>query len=256
MALVLTTHALLQRRHFRTTRRRLEGREVIIFSPELHEKKLAASRLEAKHHSILASSSRLALRVFLSLILVGSILTIGSLVIPELYARMVPETTPVSSALSQVEQPSLVVPIKKYEPAFDPTLPQGTWINIPKIGVETQAQDTLDPNQALDTGVWLVPDFARPGEGEEPIIMAAHRFGWKWWWQNDYWKKNSFNLLPETQVGDRIEVIYNQRKWVYEIYTASEGTEISDYEADLILYTCKFLNSPDRYFRYAKLVTE
>jgi hypothetical protein len=115
---------------------------------------------------------------------------------------------------------------------------------------------TLDENEALDKGVWLVPDFGRPGDTTQPIIAAAHRFGWDWWWKTDYWKYNSFYLLTETEPGDRIEIIYDQRKWVYEIYAGEEGELITDYDADLILYTCKYLNSPIRYFRYAKLIKE
>jgi sortase (surface protein transpeptidase) len=202
------------------------------------------------------SITKLFTRVFLSLVLIGSILAVGSLVVPEAYVKLFPERTGEVTHSFQSTTPSATpIPvIKKYEPPFDPSLPLGTWISIPKIGVETEAQATVDPNEALDTGVWLVPDFGRPGETEYPIIMAAHRFGWQWWWKSDYWKKHSFYLLTDTQVGDRIEIVYEQRKWVYEVYAVEEGTEITDYDADLILYTCKFLNSPERYFRYAKLV--
>jgi hypothetical protein len=86
------------------------------------------------------------------------------------------------------------------------------------------------------------------------MILAAHRFGWEWWWQSDYWKYNSFYLLPDTEPGDIVEIIDDQRKWTYEIYGGGEGDSILDYDADMILYTCKFLNSPVRHFRYARLV--
>jgi hypothetical protein len=141
-------------------------------------------------------------------------------------------------------------------PVQNPDLPTGSWLSIPRIGVYSEMHATLDENEALDKGVWLVPDFGRPGDTTQPIIVAAHRYGWDWWWKSDYWKYNSFFLLTETEPGDRVEIIYDQRKWVYEIYAGEEGELISDYDADLILYTCKYLNSPIRYFRYAKLVKE
>ena len=55
-------------------------------------------------------------------------------------------------------------------------------------------------------------------------------------------------------IGDRIEIIWGQRKYVYEIYRAEDSTGIQDYEADLILYTCRLFNSPTRIFRYANRV--
>jgi len=145
-------------------------------------------------------------------------------------------------------------PPTRYLPPQDPTLPEGEWITIPRIGVRTQLRETHDPEEAMQLGVWKVPDFGDPGQLNYPMIVAAHRFGWDWWWQSDYWKYHSFYLLPDTEPGDRVEIIADQRKWVYEMYAGEEGEEISDYEADLILYTCKFLTSPIRHFRYARLI--
>ncbi len=261
MALVLDTHPLLQRRFFRTTRRRLEGKEILVFSAREYE------RTKVHKYSMMEqtyATAKSIAKFVLTFVLLASIVVVGSLVLPEAYAKIFPENsaevithtpTPATSdsLLGESTVPAVVEEVQKYEPPFDETLPLGTWISIPTIGVDTQAHPTIDPNEALNTGVWLVPDFGVPGS-EDPIIMAAHRFGWQSWWQDDYWRKNSFYLLTETTVGDRIEVIHEQRKWIYEIYSGEENTEITDYDADLILYTCKFLNSPIRYFRYARLV--
>jgi hypothetical protein len=143
---------------------------------------------------------------------------------------------------------------KVYVPTKNPDLPTGDWLVIPRIGVRSELQPTEDPETALATGIWWVPDFGKPGEMDQPMIVAAHRYGWQWWWKTDYWRYHSFYNLPQTEPGDIVEVISGQRKWLYEIYAGGEGTKITDYEADLILYTCKFLNSPVRYFRYANLV--
>lgn len=203
---------------------------------------------------------------FLGVMIMSFILMAG-MVVPELYYRAFPENVAEVATMSptqlaelhspmaqvvQEEPVAEVVPVANPLPAFDPTLPEGTWILIPSIGVETQLQATLDSNEALNQGAWLVPDFGRPDDSSIPMIAAAHRFGWDWWWQSDFGRKNSFYSLPNLKQGDTVEVIYGQRKYVYRIYSeVIEGTEITDYQADLILYTCKFLNSPERFFVYA-----
>lgn len=139
-------------------------------------------------------------------------------------------------------------------PAYDESLPEGNWLIIPRIGVHTPILESAEPEESLKQGVWRVPDFGVPGDESKPMILAAHRFGYKWWWQSQYWRYHSFYLLPELEPGDRVEVISGKRKYVYEIYAGEEGEDISDYYADLILYTCKYLNAPLRHFRYARLI--
>jgi len=141
-------------------------------------------------------------------------------------------------------------------PAYDANLPDGNWLIIPKIGVKTEILESATPDESLNKGVWRVPDFGTVTDLSKPMILAAHRYGWKAWWENgnQYWRYHSFYLLPKLEQGDIIEVISDHRKYIYEVYAGEQGEEISDYNADLILYTCKFLDSPLRYFRYARLV--
>ncbi len=164
--------------------------------------------------------------------------------------------TPIAGQSGQSnELPAVIAPLEPaYQPPYDETLPDGSWLSIPLIGLRSELQKTEDYDAALAKGIWQVPDFGDAGSTELPMIVAGHRFGWDWWWKTDYWKYHSFYRLPELQVGDRVEVIADHRKWIYEIYAATEGEEIADYSADLILYTCKYLNSPARFFRYAKLI--
>lgn len=197
----------------------------------------------------------------LSVTMIISLITAAIIIVPEVYFRTFSTNNSVSEVANQAKivadhQPVITPEPQPYMPAFNPDLPTGMWLSIPRIGVYSELHPTINPNEALDKGVWLVPDFGRPGDTTQPTIVAAHRYGWDWWWQTDYWKYNSFYLLTETQPGDRVEIIYDQRKWVYEIYAGEEGEIITDYDADLILYTCKYLNSPIRYFRYAKVVEE
>lgn len=184
-----------------------------------------------------------------------------ALVAPDLYYRFFPADT---KPLETQNQPLLAAAQeKKSEPGNETValpehnsyLPEGEWLVIPRIGVRTELQVTADPDEALQKGVWMSPEYGQPESNNGlPIILAAHRFGWEWWWQSEYWRYNSFYNLPDLEPGDLVEIISDQRKWVYEVYKAEQGEEITDYEADIILYTCKFLNSPVRYFRYAKRV--
>lgn len=214
-----------------------------------------------------------------SSVLIGSALVLGVfLFAPGMYTRLLPtQPTPISATEegsvlggeyadgSIAFKPNQVghaqeAPVEAspepapYQAPVNENLPEGSWINIPKIGVRTELLWTDDPNEALETGVWAVPEYGQPGSASEPMIAAAHRFGYQWMWDTDYWRYNTFYLLPETEPGDIIEVIHDQRKWVYEIYAGELNQEITDYDADLILYTCRFLTGADRHIRYARLI--
>lgn len=137
-------------------------------------------------------------------------------------------------------------------PELDLSLPETNMIKISKIGVDTIIHEGEDYEEALEKGVWRVNDFGTP-EDKSLMILAAHRFGYAIW--NDEERKlHSFFNLPSTRVGDEIEVIWNQRKYIYKIYKIEEDERITDYSADLILYTCKLYNSPIRIFRYAERI--
>lgn len=185
-----------------------------------------------------------------------------------LYYSVVPKTSQILGLSIQETSRALVANEKEnieveddlqavVEIARDPNLPEGQYLNIPKIGVQTVIWEASNENyeQALRKGVWRVPEFADPsGSGQgRPMILAAHRFGYLDWNQ-DYRVKNSFYNLPELESGDEIEVVWGQRRYKYQINLVEEGTEIKDYSSDLILYTCKFLKSPVRIFAYADLV--
>lgn len=149
--------------------------------------------------------------------------------------------------------------IIKAKPAFVPpldhNLPTDNRLIISKIGVSTTLQEaTLDNYEsALRKGVWRVADFGSPDDRSRPTILAAHRYGYLAWTQS-FRLKNSFYNLPKLTVGDTVEIDYAQRKYTYEIYAEDKGTEITDYTADLILYTCENLTGEERVFKYARLV--
>ncbi len=138
-------------------------------------------------------------------------------------------------------------------PDFDPSLPKDNYVLIPKIEVSSPIGETKDAEESLKEGTWMVPDYGTPEENSLPIILAAHRFGYIEW-NRDTRNLLSFYNLPKTQIKDTVEIIWNQREYTYEIYAEDDATFIKDYDADLILYTCKYFNSPQRIFRYANRV--
>jgi hypothetical protein len=179
---------------------------------------------------------------------------------PVLYFRyfgheVVPvQTTDTSTPLGGEFKPPVANERQVAQPEQEESLPEGNWLVIPRIGVRTEILESEDPEESLIKGVWRAPEFGTPGDLKQPMILAAHRYGYNWWWKGEYWKYHSFYLLPDLEPGDVVEIISDKRKYMYEIYSGEEGTEISDYNADLILYTCKFLTSDIRHFRYARVI--
>lgn len=142
-----------------------------------------------------------------------------------------------------------------YQPAFDKSLPIENSIRIPSLSIEAEIQESPKEHyeEALKKGVWRVNYFGTPYSRELPTILAAHRYGYLKW--STYFRlHSSFYKLPELKEGDTIELIWRQRKYTYAVYKSEEGSEITDYNADLILYTCYDLNSDIRIFKYAKLL--
>ncbi|PIR58694.1 MAG: hypothetical protein COU69_04250 [Candidatus Pacebacteria bacterium CG10_big_fil_rev_8_21_14_0_10_56_10] len=224
----------------------------------------------------IGSWSRRALHFGLTVAMIVSGVITAAVFAPELYYRLAPADTEPLVGLAPADESAFLPPaqdLPEYRPdtnrlvvdhpkpevkppPVNPTLPAGSWVSIPRIGVRTQLRETENPEEALNKGVWKVPGYGGPGDRHQPLILVSHRFGWDSWWQSDYWRYHSFYQLPELEEGDVVEVIADQRKWLYRIYDGEEGSQISSYDADLILYTCKFLNSPVRHFRYAKLVDD
>jgi len=143
----------------------------------------------------------------------------------------------------------------EYQPRYDPKLPMEQRIKIPSVRIDTQIWEATIENheEALKKGVWRAPDFGTPIDRKRPTILAAHRYGYLAW-SIPFRLKNSFYSLPKLKVGDTVEIIWRQRKYIYEIYSESKGEEIDDYSANLILYTCESLNSPERIFKYGRLL--
>lgn len=136
-------------------------------------------------------------------------------------------------------------------PPVDPSLPSKNGLIINSIGVKGEINEGEDWEKILKKGIWRVPNFGSPSaDDHKPIIIAAHRWGYLEW-SAQFRKLNSFYNLPKLNEGDKIELIWDQRKYIYEVTTTTTDTEITDYDYDLILYTCQLWNSPVRFFVFA-----
>lgn len=210
---------------------------------------------------------RLTRKPFISL---GIVLWLSAIILallpswPHLYYRLFPSTSgtlasTIASTVSQDQTLTNTSPINTpgtSEPALpdvDPSLPKENGLIIDKIGVKGQIHEGTDWEQILKLGIWRVPDFGTPEDNSRPIIIAAHRWGYLDW-SAAFRKLNSFYSLPKITVGDIIEIIWNQRPFEYKVYSVSTGTKITEYNANLILYTCQLWNSPVRFFVYANRV--
>lgn len=198
-----------------------------------------------------------------SFLWVLTVIFVAAPIWPYVYYRLSPQTSEVlASGIADTASTSLPSPyqgegpggeVQEPPPPFDPSLPEENGLIIEKIRVRGEIHEGENWAEILKTGVWRVPNFGTPDNNALPIILAAHRFGYVTW-TNSFRTLNSFYNLPKLKVGDQVEVVWDQRKYVYEIYKEETGTKITDYTANLILYTCELWNSPTRIFKYAKRV--
>ena len=185
---------------------------------------------------------------------------------PYVFYRLSPSTSEVLASTIGTTVTKIVIPTVVEEssrslehtrddnpPPFDPSLPKENGLIIEKIGVRGEIHEGDNWGQILKTGIWRVPDFGTPEDDTLPIILAAHRFGYVTW-TSSFRTLNSFYNLPKLKVGNKVEIIWNQRKYVYEIYKSETGPAVTDYTANLILYTCELWNSATGIFKYLRRV--
>jgi sortase (surface protein transpeptidase) len=143
-------------------------------------------------------------------------------------------------------------PLDFYIPNYEAT-DIGTRITIPAVGLNTTVYESKVPSLGLDAGVWRDPLYGVPDRSNTgPIILAAHRWGedsFSW----EYRYKNLFTKFDQLKAGDEVTIIWNNHEYNYIIRTTIEGTAVTE-NADLIMYTCIYYNSPLRIFVYADLL--
>jgi hypothetical protein len=140
-----------------------------------------------------------------------------------------------------------------YVPPFDPSLPKENRLIIDKIGFTSTIQESSDPVKAMEVGAWRLQNSGTPDDRSQPMIFAAHRFGYLKW-SNLYRRQNSFYNLPKLENGDVVTVIWGQRQYEYQIYEGYTDNQLHNINGDLILFTCELLNSDQRIVRHARLI--
>jgi len=208
------------------------------------------------------SSLSLALSVSALCLVTLGLVAVGVPVVPWVWYQVKPSVTRTMARMLQqpVVQPKQQTLVRVYDdwqPASDSALLKKNMVVISGIKVSTEVVEAPaeEYEKALQQGVWRVPSFGTPDNRKLPTILVAHRFGYVNW-SNTYRRVHSFFNLPKMVIGDKIAVDWNQRRYMYEVYAGDEGTQISDYSADLILYTCQYLESDQRIFKYARLIKE
>lgn len=227
-----------------------------LYSRSLSSRVIGKSSTRVKASQLL----RLISKLFFSASLVFAGATFGPQVVERIDARISTDWVQVLTRPGESFGESLVSSGDKpapqvYQPSYNATLPTENRLIIEKIDFDAPIEESVVENveEALKKGVWRAADFGTPYARKYPTILAAHRYGYLEW-SNEFRRKHSFYNLPKLEEGDRIKIIWNQRTYVYEVIGDSEGDQITNYQADLILYTCKFLNSETRLFKYARLV--
>lgn len=177
-------------------------------------------------------------------------------IFPHILYRLSPSTpdTLAKTIATTVSASASAQPNPLPMPPIDSNLAATPLLVIDKIGVNGAIHEGSDWEEALKDGIWRVPNFGTPEAGK-PIILAAHRWGYLSW-SNTFRRLNSFYNLPKLEEGDKIEIDWNQRHYYYAIYKSETGEAITDYSADLILYTCQLWDSPIRVIKYARRTTE
>ena len=128
----------------------------------------------------------------------------------------------------------------------------GNKLIIPSININTLIWENWNGVDALGKGTWRMPYHGAPDRNNEPIVLAAHRWGGdnlSW----DYREKHLFLNLPDLKVGQEIKIIWFGKEYVYRVSHTEVNEEVSRSD-DLILITCKDYNSLKRVFVYASRV--
>jgi len=200
-------------------------------------------------------------------IIIGTVLVLASvtlilfLLLPQVIYTLFPQI--IDNEITSIQYPVInedLLPEKDFSvgqpedtlPPIDKTLGYEPILTINEIGINAEIHKDGNSKIALKNGPWLVPDLGDPINNFLPTVIASHRWGTLEWSREERDLK-SFYSLPDLTIGDKIEITWNRRVFEYEVYKIEESSQINDYNADLILYTCKVIwQSPIRIFIYAE----
>lgn len=174
MNLTLITQPQLLRQRFAFTREALLGVWVMPSDIGVGRTTSSSGKSQNKRLEWGSVKSWLA-RFVVSLLVVGGLTITTFFAAPQLYYQLVPssvvavQSQDASSPLggsfeagTNTDQAAEVLP-QVSKPPVNPDLPAGQWLSIPRIGVRSSFEENEDSAQALETGLWMVPEFGRPG---------------------------------------------------------------------------------------------
>lgn len=130
----------------------------------------------------------------------------------------------------------------------------GYRVRIPSQGLDTLIYEcTTSECGLLKNAAWRIPEFGTPEDEDIITVIAAHR------WGPDNFStekriKELFYSFDKVQQGELIEIDWAGKTYKYQVTFKEENTVITRDEDDLILFTCKYYDSPIRIVVYAKLI--
>lgn len=124
---------------------------------------------------------------------------------------------------------------KLNKPVAPEDIPADNRIRIPKLLLDEQIIQSPSIGSISKGGTWLRPYTVRPGEAGNSVIVG-HRF--------IYQGPATFYNLDKVEVGDKIAIFWDKKRYVYDVYDIFE-TQPSNQEVEapmngkiLTLYTC------------------
>lgn len=136
---------------------------------------------------------------------------------------------------------------------FDPLYRNRITIPALKVDSPVYGGTSID---FLEKGTWLRPNGSTPDKGGNTVIVG-HRYT-----SQDWFGKNTFYDLPDVEVGDLIEVVWEGKEYVYKIFLTDtvkpDAVEIEAPSSENILtiYTCTPLwSGHNRFVVKARLIT-
>lgn len=198
---------------------------------------------------------KIALGLGLMLLPVAYIIAINT---PEVWYRLNPDAVQ-AEVRSLTREPfrdtaittlanALLIP----EPAKNASLPTTGTLIIPKIGVNTPLLEGHNEEELLSKGVWKMPGYGSPSRNNQPIVLAAHRWG-PITTPAEYRSQHMFINLPNLVEGDKLTIVWEQREYIYQVRKTEVNQYVSEL-ADLILITCQYYDSPERILVYAERI--
>jgi len=111
---------------------------------------------------------------------------------------------------------------------------------IPSIGVDMEIGEH---ERHLDFGGW-VQEINDEGI---PNLIAVHRFGFNSLTAEEKVKQTLYHVNKLNE-GDVIYLVWDKVLYEYEVKGIVSGVNNPEVKADLVIYTCRFVSSRDRFF--------